>query len=226
MTSSTTMTSRAGPSRPGLTCRLFGHKNPPGGRWNGSYCFGACPRCGSDLVRTAKSGWSAPRGYKVVWKPAPEEHLKVDARQPAEAPQRDTPLFDWEPKPSPTAVEAEQAPAEEQPDEQLIETAGEIIAAHLPAVPEWPLLSPAPTPEPANLPEEELVAAAADVTEDEPLPSVADVTENEPVTAPVAVVEEPSSPVLKAPDVRDFMDESDDEDWDDLAPAPQSAAPR
>ena len=202
-------------SRPGLICQLFGHRDPARGRWNGSYCFGACPRCGSDLVRTAKSGWSAPRGYKVVWKPTPEEHLKVDIGGPAEAPQRETPLFDWEPKTSQSATVAELAPAEEHSDEQLIESASEIVAAHLPAIPEWPLVSPTPAPE------------AAELLEEEPIADAAEVTEEEPVTAPDLVVEEPSEPVLEAPVVRDFMDdEADDEDWDDLAPAPQSAAPR
>ncbi|HZF44119.1 MAG TPA: SH3 domain-containing protein [Sphingomonadaceae bacterium] len=40
-------------------------------RWNDGYYFTRCRRCGLDLVRTAFSGWTAPKRYRVVWQAEP-----------------------------------------------------------------------------------------------------------------------------------------------------------
>ena len=52
-----------------LLCALGRHKTDLLVRWNDGYYFTRCRRCGLDLVRTAFSGWTVPKGYRVVWQP-------------------------------------------------------------------------------------------------------------------------------------------------------------
>lgn len=175
-------------------CQLFGHKDPAAGRWNGSYCFGNCRRCGVDLVRTAKSGWHVPRGYRVVWRPAPEAEVEPVAPD----------LMDW-PEPE------DEAPLEwAQLQERIPPTQA---ASPLPPYDgsedtqraEWPLIA-APAkphisePEQVTAAERELAVEEVPEPSPEPLPE----PEAQPQAAPAA----------------DFMDEGVDDGWDDLAPFP------
>lgn len=54
-----------------LLCALGRHKTDLLVRWNDGYYFTRCRRCGLDLVRTAFSGWTAPKRYRVVWQAEP-----------------------------------------------------------------------------------------------------------------------------------------------------------
>ena len=64
-----------------LLCALGRHKTDLLVRWNDGYYFTRCRRCGLDLVRTAFSGWTAPKRYRVVWQAEPP--AASDGVQPA-----------------------------------------------------------------------------------------------------------------------------------------------
>lgn len=89
-----------------LLCALGRHKTDLLVRWNDGYYFTRCRRCGLDLVRTAFSGWTAPKRYRVVWQaeppasveqvgPAPQAEAEPAAvAAPASEPQTDAPPAD------------------------------------------------------------------------------------------------------------------------------------
>ena len=50
---------------------MMGHVQPAAKPiWNDGYFFGACPRCGADIVRNGGDPrWTGvPRGYRVSWR--------------------------------------------------------------------------------------------------------------------------------------------------------------
>jgi hypothetical protein len=72
-----------------LLCALGRHKTDLLVRWNDGYYFTRCRRCGLDLVRTAFSGWTAPKRYRVVWQaepPASIEQVRSAPQAEAETP--------------------------------------------------------------------------------------------------------------------------------------------
>src|SRR5438309_1306917 len=74
----------AGSARPmNLLCSLGRHTPRAAPRWNDGYYFATCRRCGRDIVRTAYEGWHVPRGYRVVWAPAPPEDRPAVSLTPA-----------------------------------------------------------------------------------------------------------------------------------------------
>lgn len=189
----------------GLICRLGGHKaDAAGTRWNGSICFGQCVRCRADLVRTVRTSWQVPRGYRVVWRDAAKEEPQPvasaqpewpePAPAPAMAPEWEQP---WEPgeahveKAVPRAEFAHQiqddqavSPGEEGAD------AADPLCANEQTRTEWPLGTSSALEQNDVRPED---AAATS------LPAAA----------------EPADHVVRFT-VPDFMDdEPDDVDWDD-----------
>lgn len=72
-----------------LLCALGRHKTDLLDRWSDGYYVTRCRRCGLDLVRTAFSGWTAPKRYRVVWKaepPASVEQVRTVPQADAEPP--------------------------------------------------------------------------------------------------------------------------------------------
>ena len=68
-----------------LLCALGRHKTDLLVRWNDGYYFTQCRRCGLDLVRTAFSGWTAPKRYRVVWQSEPPAASHEERPVPADA---------------------------------------------------------------------------------------------------------------------------------------------
>jgi len=55
-----------------LICQIATHSAPEAGVRNQGLEFGACRRCGRDLLRTGRTWKRVPRGFRVVWRrPAP-----------------------------------------------------------------------------------------------------------------------------------------------------------
>jgi hypothetical protein len=53
-------------------CKMGAHSAAGRPVWNNGFYFGACARCGCDLVRGAHDRWRAvPKGFKVVWRERP-----------------------------------------------------------------------------------------------------------------------------------------------------------
>lgn len=58
-----------------LLCRLAGHNPGPLNRYNGGFHFGACERCGVQLMRSSGLPWQPPPpGHRIVWKSGRHEH--------------------------------------------------------------------------------------------------------------------------------------------------------
>ena len=58
-----------------LVCRLAGHSPSPLSRYNGGFHFGACERCGVQMMRSSGLPWQPPpRGHRIVWKSGRHEH--------------------------------------------------------------------------------------------------------------------------------------------------------
>jgi hypothetical protein len=152
----------------GLICSLLGHKAKRGSaRWNGSICFGRCGRCGCDLVRTVNGFWQAPRGYKVVWRPAPNQAAEPAAAAIADWPEPE--VAEWEPwEPAHAPVEPEVPAAEAEPADQpqadpVVVVAEDDGAAAAAQVTEWPLVAtPAPAAAPEAPPEPAMQSALPD----------------------------------------------------------------
>jgi hypothetical protein len=93
-----------------LLCSLGRHAPRAAPRWNDGYYFATCRRCGRDIVRTAYEGWHVPRGYRVVWAPAPPQDRPAvtlaAAPEPAVLPEPPAPVA------TPETVPAPPAPAE------------------------------------------------------------------------------------------------------------------
>jgi hypothetical protein len=127
-----------------LLCTFLGHAaDPASRRWNGSLCFGKCARCGSDLVRGADSAWQVPRGYRIVWRPMPNEEpapapsslmewVEPEAAEPLEWEQP------WQPAPDPAEPALPAAKDESKTDEEPV------VEEHdeAPSMFEWPLRAP------------------------------------------------------------------------------------
>lgn len=234
MTASTTLISDLG-----LLCALRGHKPDAAiARWNRGHCFSRCRRCGRDLVRTAYGGWEVPKGYRIVWHPAPAQATGEPApaaeaprAEPAEAAALDAPGFEPEPAdaaaeemtftdriPVAEAVEAaeadEVAPEPAEPILKPAETPAEPVTAEAPPGPEWPISAAAA--EPAEQDEQQFDA----------LPVPADAPAAEPRSEQAETcLDEPPAGQPEPPAIPDFMNENEDEpDWGDVAPAPARAA--
>lgn len=50
-------------------CAVLGHRRPRSSIWNEGHSFGACPRCGRDLISASGKRWREPKGFAVVWRP-------------------------------------------------------------------------------------------------------------------------------------------------------------
>jgi hypothetical protein len=89
-----------------IACSLVGHRPSAESIRNDGHHFSRCTRCSSDLVETDNSWSTAPKGYRIVWRPSSprvEEALSLlptpralpspasseaeEAAHPAEAPQ-------------------------------------------------------------------------------------------------------------------------------------------
>ena len=87
-----------------MTCRLAGHRPAQRQFYNSGYWFGACARCGDDLVRTPRGTWNAaPEGHRIVWKAGRHAHsiqsdyahvLPIVVATPA-LPARRSPFASW-----------------------------------------------------------------------------------------------------------------------------------
>lgn len=53
-----------------MTCKLVGHLNGGAVVENGGHSFSRCLRCRRDLVEKSGRWRAAPKGYRIVWRPA------------------------------------------------------------------------------------------------------------------------------------------------------------
>lgn len=68
-------------------CGVGLHKAAERPVWNNGFYFGACARCGCDLVRGAQGRWRAvPRGFRVVWRQRPPGYPDWSATEPEQTP--------------------------------------------------------------------------------------------------------------------------------------------
>ena len=73
-----------------IFCDLSGHRASAETIRNGGHHFARCTRCKADLVEREGAWTSAPKGFRIVWRPAEAEPLELTelAAAPAEeAPQ-------------------------------------------------------------------------------------------------------------------------------------------
>ncbi len=68
-----------------LICSLAGHKVAAKTIYNAGHHFGRCDRCHVDLIEREGAWELAPRGYRVVWKTAPNGSAKSAPAVTAEA---------------------------------------------------------------------------------------------------------------------------------------------
>jgi hypothetical protein len=57
-----------------ILCALGGHEAADKEVYNSGYYFGACRRCGADMIRSGPSWNEVPSGHKVVWKGGCHNH--------------------------------------------------------------------------------------------------------------------------------------------------------
>ncbi len=179
-----------------LICTLLGHKaNAAKVRWNGGICFGACARCGCDMVRSGTGSWRVPRGFRVVWRAVPQA---VDGDPPQgegrQEPDTAEPLDQEQLRePVPAALEDTVTFRDEEPLEEFHaaqETVAEDGVRSERTEPfEWPLVSQ---------------------------PALATDTYADPIAEIAVIARKPELEETRFP-IDDFMDEqNDDLDWGDL----------
>jgi hypothetical protein len=87
-----------------VRCAIGGHKAAPRQIYNSGFYFGACVRCGRDLVRAPRGEWRAPpAGHRVTWKPGRHMHsIEADyadvlpvAVHKVALPARPSPFLSW-----------------------------------------------------------------------------------------------------------------------------------
>jgi hypothetical protein len=52
---------------------IFSHSAPTSGTYNQGIYFGACARCGRDLIRSGERWTPVPQGMRVAWRRAGEQ---------------------------------------------------------------------------------------------------------------------------------------------------------